>query len=372
MTRIGVTKKIMNIPVVKNDYGIVSKDLVKGISKKGRFEIESYKNELGSLVARNYAFWTNGKKTEKRRFYGYGVEGSRNRSYTNLTLRGNEWLNESENVFLFDSSNINSDVWMLERKIDPIVESHKISYLSPGKKKKSLSYKTSYNGENPTIIETEGLGNKKFPEGKSKYLPLITTANSNNVEQKIKHISAMQEKKYQLEGIVPPIERVPEEVLQPSEGCICGGDCAIETGQIRVNDTLYQSIDLLDVLAHEYKHAYDASNICRLDVNAEMFSFLPKGIVEKMREANFKKISFAEKSIKKGIIKYNSKFGREVRKTELEFKIDDFIPYSERIYEQNARKASLQEVKQYNSCWNAIGNFFRAKFIIGEKRFCSK
>ena len=358
MTRIGVTKRIMHAPVVENSMGAVSCDIIKGFTKKGKFEIQSYRNELGRLVRRDFNFFENGKKIKQQRLYGYAAGDSKNRAVVSLFPVGNKFQREYERCFLFDQSNSSNDVWMLERKNNEVSEHQTIAYLSPGEKPKSLSYITSYDGERPVFIEKEGVEKKGFPIINSEYLPIITSVYSHNVEQKIKHISAMQEKKYQLDGVIPPVERVPQDLLDES----ANGDCDIKTGQIRISNDCYLGSVLLNILAHEYKHASDFSDVHRLESNADTFSILPKKIIKEMKKEYPEEIEFMEKSIQKGVIKYNSKLGKVVKKVEEHLKAREFVPYEQRFHEKRAFNASKKEIERYNSYWDSLKKYFNANF----------
>jgi predicted RNase H-like nuclease (RuvC/YqgF family) len=73
-------------------------------------------------------------------------------------------------------------------------------------------------------------------------------------------------------------------------------------------------------------------------------------------------IEFMEKSIQKGVIKYNSKLGKVVKKVEEHLKAREFVPYEQRFHEKRAFNASKKEIERYNSYWESLKKYFNANF----------
>lgn len=347
--------------------GAVKYDLVKGVSKKGNFSIFSFKDSSGRLIRRESVFDNAGNVTREWRTYNHYSVGRNIDTY--VSKNNNEYELLNERFIHFDPTKSTKDAWMFDR--NPIVEdcldTHVISYLSPAKKAKKLSFSTFYDGRVPSSIKSSYTGEQVLAKRNREYLPLVTTEYMGNVEQKVSHISALQEKKFNLKEILPPIEQVPHESIQHSVNSVTNGtvwgNCNIYTGQIKYSDELYYGRKLLDTLAHEYKHASDASKIYRLQSNVDELLSIPKEEIAQAPKEIVDQINFARKSMRNGVIKNNTKGGQRVAKMEKNWEIEEQIPYFERPQENRAFRASAEQLQRYDSCWNSVGKLFDAKFI---------
>lgn len=366
MSKAKLTTKIINgaISALNKSVpeGAVTYDLVKGISKKGNFSIYSYKDATGRIIGRESQYLKNGEKLTEFRHYEYlsNARYTHTRSYLNDDLP-----DISQSLMVFDPAKASKHAWKFDINECGVFDVHKISYLSPGKKPQGLKFDTFYDGDIPFCIRSFNTGNRTLAKRNREYLPLVTTEILPNVEQKVKHISALQEKKLHLEGVLPPIKRVPHGSLQGSDDLETLGRCQFKIGQINYSDELTHNRNLLSTLSHEYKHASDASKCYRLQSNIDDFGAMPEAQKTEMIEADkrFEELfNFAEKSMQKGAIQNNSKGGQRFAKIEESFE-NDAIPYWDRLVERRARQASAEQLQRYDSCWNSLGKLFQAEFI---------
>lgn len=346
----------------------VTFDLVKGISSKGKFNIFTYKNAAGKPIARFSTYVKDGEKLVEHRIYSQ----LENFHITQMSTRLNNGSAINENkIIAFDSTKASKDAWMFDIKprseFDDI---HRISYLSPGKKAQNLSFNTFYDGDVPLFIKATNTGKRTLAKRNREFLPLVTSEYMPNVERKVSHISALQENKFHLEDVLPPIQRVPHESIQHSVNSVTNGtvwgNCNIYTGQIKYSDELYCGRGLLETLAHEYKHASDASKTYRLQSSVDQYLSCTKEELDKMTreiEGFSDILNFNNNSIKRGIIKNNTKGGQRFEKIEKNWEIEDQIPYFERPNEIRARQASAEQLQRYDSCWNNLRKLFSAKFV---------
>lgn len=350
--------------------GAVKYDLVQGISKKGNFSIFSFKDSSGRLIRRESVFDKAGDVTHEWRNYYHNSAGRTIETYISENHSGYELLNEK--VIRFDPTKSTKDAWMFDRNpIEGCADGHVISYLSPAKKAKKLSFITFNDGDVPKLIIEQNTGKRVLAKRNREYLPLVTSEYMGNVEQKVSHISALQEKKFHLKGVIPPAKRVPHESLQEggAESITNGvtlGQCHPHTGHIEFSDWLHDSRDLLSTISHEYKHASDFSKINRLQSEIEGFNSIPKeqlDIISKEIDWFSDGMNFAKKSWEKGVIENNSKGGRRFTKLNEILENEAEIPYLDRLHEIRARRASAEQLQRYDSCWNSVGKLFDAKFI---------
>lgn len=246
-------------------------------------------------------------------------------------------------------------------------DTHRISYLAPGKKPQYVDFGTFYAGGRPSINDIVANEGRVLAKRNREYLPLVTSEYMPNVEQKVSHISALQEKKLHLKGVIPPAKQVSQESLQSALGPgFWGGKCSNHTGQVEFYNELYTSRDLLGTLSHEYKHASDFSKINRLKSEIEGFNSVPKeqlDIMSKEIDWFADAMNFAKKSWKKGVIENNSKGGRRFTKLNEIIENQAEIPYLDRLHEIRARQASAEQLQRYDSCWSNLRKLFDAKFI---------
>lgn len=348
--------------------GTVTYDLVKGFSKKGNFSIYSFRDAAGRLLGRESNYLNGIDDLVEYRNYQY----LRNSRYTEtVSVLNSTTPKTNRSLIIFDSTKSNKDAWKFDIKpFDEYSDSHIISYLSPGKKAKNVSFSTYYTGHAPFDLATSNT-KRVLTERNREYLPLVTSEYMPNIRDKVMHIKSLQEKKFGLKNILPPIKRVPHKSLQNGDDVITAniiarGQCEIRTGQIEFSDELAASSDLLDVLAHEYKHASDASKVFRLENNVDEFLSLTKEQKLEMIKENkvfAEAFEFAEKSIGKGVIKKDSKSGEIAKKLEQSFENEAGIAYWDRLHEVRARRASAEQLQRYNSCWNSLRKLFQAQFI---------
>lgn len=354
MGKAKLTRKIIGALIEKGSSapkGAITYDMAQGISKKGHFTIFSFKDKNGRLLQQESKYVNGSNVSETIRCYEYPTANSRIVHQYNPA----DPFNHTEERLFFDKKH--KDAWMFKIDFGFMGDSHKISYLSPGKQAQNVSYTTFWDGEAPHKLVLTGTSDRKLRSKNLEYLPLIGDAGCHHsVKSRIEHTSAIQEKKFNLEGITPKAKRVPSEEL--NENAI--GECNLYNGQVKVDENIGNSRQLLDTLGHEYKHAQEASLMQRLETNVDEFKTLSEAELNYLELGSPGAVKFNNLSIQKGIIPNNSRLGKKVK--EIEDSWNDTLSWAERPQEIRAEQAATEEVKKLDYVIRSLKNLFKAKF----------
>ncbi len=320
----------------------VTYDKVSGISKKGNFEITSFYDDADCLT-----------KQVSRYVDKDGVE----------TLKIKHWSAVDE--IMSEIIAVNGKVKEFVRKIfdfEPTTEEmscvterlintergtrdyHEFALFKKGQKPKKMSYRANWDGNAPEIkytnIKTE------MPREGLEYMPLLASFGAN---PRHRHLSRMYIKEYGLEGIATEAKKVEFTELNPEyksfkealevDGDICNGYTSFTppTGEVFINEYLFDAEELIRVYSHEYKHVDDLSHFIRLRYNAEQWKALPHKVIEELKENEPEMFKFIFRSIKKGII---DKHGPDAQTYRYYKHLDNH--FSEAKYERENKTAASQ------------------------------
>ena len=264
--------KIGNFRVPKK---AVSYDIVTGTGKRGDFEIITFRNKKGRIIKRGQAFMDeSGNSSHIVRNYS-GKDGY-------LRINESRFKNGQEECF---SSEIMMPIAHREtgeflgifRRGQKFVngkEIHSTEILRFGQKRKGIEYDCHWDGS-PTEIRYNNIDKKlDITDDEFQYLPLISAdLSTRRVNQKFDLIQFINEKLYDIKGIIPKLERVkfrdlntkdtPSSVTKDSY--ILYGDASPYTGQVRIQDVLKKDSRLLvQLLGHEFKHVDDFVKMMQL------------------------------------------------------------------------------------------------------------
>lgn len=337
----------------------VSCDKVTGSSPaKGRFIIRTFRDEFNSIVGRNFRYKKDGIKTQifKWFFYGNNIKKIYEVEKTNGKIA-------QEKIKVYNGNKTHG-IELLEEVQNSHGDKYTFSLLQSGVKPQRVSCSPKWDGQ-AAELEYENTADRKFSAQNEEYLPIFFGQYSvNRDKQKVHHIAKINEKKYKLEGITP--EPKISEGLITHDGIFMYGDCDPYTGQIRINSyILHDTPELVNTMAHEYKHASDFSDLCRLQSTYEQFMYgdLSSDVKEYV-SFNSDADSFIKKSFARGIISDKSKKGKKLLKIDESMYIEannPKIPHNNLYTEKRAIWEGLNEERKYLNLVKDFKNFFIRK-----------
>lgn len=293
-------KKIMDMPVPQ---GTKTFDYLSASGKKGNFQVVTFRDENGASLAKNITSYENGQKIQKT------VEHSAPKSsgITTYFPDGSYNVKIRSNTLMPNGKEI-----MIKNEVSSTgVDRHSTILLEQGKKAKGITYTTKWDGKKPELeyINTD----KRFKDTKNlEYYPLICEfIDPFRVKKRIRHISKIQEKQLKLEGITPKPKIVPREKNQPASMAVTD----IFNGQIKIySDHPMDSLNLLNTLGHEYRHAKDFFNMERIKMNTPMSKEESLARLEQLEKLYPGTKDFMAKADAKGFFKDKSQLDRKYRK----------------------------------------------------------
>lgn len=293
-------KKIMDMPIPQ---GTKTFDYLSASGKKGNFQVVTFRDENGASLAKNITSYENGQKIQKT------VEHSAPKSsgITTYFPDGSYNVKIRSNTLMPNGKEI-----MIKNEVSSTgVDRHSTILLEQGKKAKGITYTTKWDGKKPELeyINTD----KRFNDTKNlEYYPLICEfIDPFRVKKRIRHISKIQEKQLKLEGITPKPKIVPHEKNQPASMAVTD----IFNGQIKIySDHPMDSLNLLNTLGHEYRHAKDFFNMERIKMNTPMSKEESLARLEQLEKLYPGTKDFMAKADAKGFFKDKSQLDRKYRK----------------------------------------------------------
>ncbi len=293
-------KKIMDMPIPQ---GTKTFDYLSASGKKGNFQVVTFRDENGASLAKNITSYENGQKIQKT------VEHSAPKSsgITTYFPDGSYNVKIRSNTLMPNGKEI-----MIKNEVSSTgVDRHSTILLEQGKKAKGITYTTKWDGKKPELeyINTD----KRFKDTKNlEYYPLICEfIDPFRVKKRIRHISKIQEKQLKLEGITPKPKIVPHEKNQPASMAVTD----IFNGQIKIySDHPMDSLNLLNTLGHEYRHAKDFFNMERIKMNTPMSKEESLARLEQLEKLYPGTKDFMAKADAKGFFKDKSQLDRKYRK----------------------------------------------------------
>lgn len=338
-------------------------NLIRGKGPKGNFSVLSFFDCDGNILQWRHIY-KNGSDLSSVHTYLYKY-GDNKRLMHKFEYLNNNLTKLSEIEAISDTSGLSKDFWMFEKNFYDSVDYHKIKYLSPGQKPKSISYNTFWDGKKPNELELNGIDNTKFPKKNTEYLPLLGDFNSyRTINARANHILKIQERNYNLEGVLPDVKIVSSKELMLDSGTMCeggvpGGNCDFN-GQIKISEDSLHSIDMLELIGHEARHSKDMSMINQLQENVKNGKIMPwidsRFCIDKYGQP------FAKKCRRKKVIPNESNLGMRIEKYQKQWDIYGNKPWELRAEEVRAEKSGKAELKKYYTLVDLICESVNAKF----------
>ena len=295
----------------------VTYDRVRGIGKKGKFDIVSFYDEKDGLAKRVYKY-VDKKGNETLRIKSFSNVDSITREVVAINGKVKEFICK---VWTKMQKN-NEASCITERLIkegDKTRDFHEFALFTHGKKPRKMSYEAKWDGYAPEIEYTNV--SARMPREGLEYMPMLV---SYGAQARHHHLSLINLRKYDLEGIGHEAEKIKFTELNseyksyedvPDYSVLNSGFTEFDpqTGKVYVSDYSKTPEDLIRIYGHEYKHVDDLSHIMRLQYIADLFTNLSKEDLEYYKRNIPDMYKFVTGSIKKGIIKKHGDNPEEYR-----------------------------------------------------------
>lgn len=297
-------------------------DTVAGVCKKGNFEITSFCDEVGNVVKKVNRY-VDKDNNETLIIKTWNKDRSRIRTATSVNGVVKEYS------FQFVGGRKGA-VLMFEQKLvrsenGDVVDFHSIKACRKSEKPREIFYVANWDGKAPDVQykNTEG----KFLEGERlEYLPMWQPEMA---LPRYNHVAKFNRMQMDLDDVLPPFEFASMAELNPHfyndageqiSSVMSLGATNPYTGLVQIAKAADSNFDIIDIMAHEHRHALDFSKMNRLQYNVVDYhkmksKMLQPQYLEELKIRNrpsydFLKalMDFQEKSIAKGMItRKNSK-----------------------------------------------------------------
>ena len=253
----------------------VTYNQVTGISRKGNFEITSFYDDTVRLT-KQVSKYTDKDGNETLKIKRYSSEEGFFSEIIAINGKVKEFISK-----LFDVEPSTQEVSCItERLINTkrgTRDYHEFALFKKGQKPKKMSYRANWDGNPPEIQYTNI--KSKMPEVGLEYMPLLVSYGAN---PRYSHLSKVNIRKYDLEGVATEAKRLEFTELNPefkSFKEVPDDECSDlvhgfteakpPTGKVFVSDYAKAPEELIRIYAHEYKHVDDLSHILRLKYVAD-------------------------------------------------------------------------------------------------------
>lgn len=291
-------------------------DTVAGVCKKGNFEITSFRNDVGNVVKKVHRYVDkNNDETIIIKTW------NRERNKTHITTAINGVVKEHIYQMLGGRKD---ELLKFEQKLvrldnGDVMDFHSISANGKGHKSREISYVAKWDGKAPDVQYKNTIG--EFTNGERlEYLPMWQPEMA---LPRYNHIAKFNRMQMGLDDVLPPFEFVSMDKLNPGFYNEKGeqvlevmslGATNPYTGLVQYAKYAEGNFDIIDIMAHEHRHAFEFSMMNRLQYNADAYKklkvkvFAPEYLedLQKRNPVGYKVIKammdFNEKSILKGVL----------------------------------------------------------------------
>ena len=247
-------------------------DFVKGVGKKGEFEIYSFFDDAGKLLKRKATYKKDGNITEE-------ITWIKDLENSYLDSAADKFLQKTKVIAINGETKKSiKETWVSQNiRIIEDIESgrgydiHKFQSYFPKKEAKEISYKTAWDGEVPKYIKCN-FANIENTEG-FEYLPVLVSPNSSS---RYNHLEKINLKYQDLEDVVPKMQVLSRKQFYSKypeardmekahgENSLIWGQAHPYDGLVEVLAGAKNPFELVDTVAHEYQHVRDFSDVLRL------------------------------------------------------------------------------------------------------------
>lgn len=292
-------------------------DTVTGVCKKGNFEITSFRDDANVTIKKVQRYVD---ENDNETIIIKNWNKDRNHIYTATAKNGvvKELVHQmlggrKDALLIFEQKLVHSEY-------GDIVDLHSIKACKKGEKPREISYIAKWDGKSPDIRYKNTVG--KFSEGERlEYLPMWQPEMA---LPRYNHITKFNRMRMGLDDILPPFEFASlaelnhgiasfDEAKQVN-GILSLGATSPYTGLVQIAKAADSNFDIIDILAHEHRHAFEFSMMNRLQYNVDSYHklkekmFTPEVLNElkKNNPSGYElvkmMIDFNEKAIAKGIL----------------------------------------------------------------------
>ena len=292
-------------------------DTVTGVCKKGNFEITSFRDDA-SVIIKKVQRYVDENNNETIVIRSWNKD--RNHIYTATAKNGvvKELVHQmvggrKDALLIFEQKLVRSEN-------GDIVDLHSIKACKKGVKSREISYVAKWDGTAPDIQYKNTVG--KFLEGERlEYLPMWQPEMA---LPRYHHVAQFNRMHMGLDDILPPFEFASLGELNHGissfaeagkvDGVLSLGTTSPYTGLVQIAKAADSNFDIIDIFAHEHRHAFEFSMMNRLQYNVDSYHklkekmFIPEDLKElkKNNPAGYELIKmmmdFNEKSFAKGIL----------------------------------------------------------------------
>ena len=295
----------------------VSYDRVKGIGKKGKFDIVSFYDKADGLSKRVYRF-VDKKGNETLRIKYFSALDTITSEVVAINGKVKEFINKVWDI----NKNANEVSCVTERLVkegDKTRDFHEFALFTHGKKPRKMSYEAKWDGYAPEIEYTNV--SARMPREGLEYMPMLV---SYGAQARHHHLSLINLRKYDLEGIGHEAEKIKFTELNPEyksfkdtpEDVDCSNgftEFDPQTAKVFVSDHAKAPEDLIRIYGHEYKHVDDLSHVMRLRYIVDIWDGMSKEDLESIKINDPEMYKFVTGSIKKGVIEKHGNNPEEYR-----------------------------------------------------------
>lgn len=310
---IGVKFKGFQVP---NDA--VSFDRVRGVSKKGKFDIVSFYDQNDGLSKRVYRYVDKkGNETLRiKRFSGLDTVTS---EIVAINGKVKEFINKVWDINK-GAKEVSCVTERLVKNGEKTRDFHEFALFKLGQKPRKMSYEAMWDGKAPEIKYMNM--KSRMPNVGLEYMPLLV---SYGTQARYHHLSLVNMKKFGLEDVAHEAKKfkftefnseyknykdVPDDAVDLTNGFT---EFQPQSGRVFVCDHLKTPEDLIRVYGHEYKHVDDLSHVMRLRYIVDSWNKLSQADLEILKKEEPAMYKFVTGSIKKGVIEKYGKNPEEYR-----------------------------------------------------------
>ena len=284
----------------------VTYDRVKGISKKGKFDIVSFYDKNDELAKRVYRY-IDKKGNETLRIKCFSALDTITSEVVAINGKVKEFINKVWEINK-KTKEVGCVTERLVKEGNKTRDFHEFVLFTHGKKPRKMSYEAKWDGYAPEIEYTNI--SARMPREGLEYMPMLV---SNGAQARHHHLSLINLRKYGLEGVGHEAQKIKFTELNPqyksykdvpefaehSDGMT---EFDPQTAKVFVSDHAKLPENLIRIYGHEYKHVDDLSHVMRLRYIVDSWNSLSKEDLEAIKINDPEMYKFVTGSIKKGVI----------------------------------------------------------------------
>lgn len=292
-------------------------DTVAGLCKRGKFEITSFRDDVGVVVKKVQRYVDDDNNVT---LVVKNWNKDRNKIHTTTAVNGVVKEHSYQMIGGRKDSLLMFEQKVVRSESGDIVDFHSIKACKKGEKSREISYIAKWDGKAPEIQYKNTVG--KFFEGERlEYLPMWQPEMA---LPRYNHVAQFNRMHMGLDDILPPFEFASLAELNHGissfdeagkvDGVLSLGATSPYTGLVQIAKAADSNFDIIDIFAHEHRHALEFSMMNRLQYNVDSYNKLKEKMfnpevlngLKKNNPSGYELIKmmmdFNEKSFAKGIL----------------------------------------------------------------------